>query len=299
MVHHEACPVCASGKIVSFISCADHFLSKENFELYKCTDCSFVFTQDHPAEEDIGRYYESDDYISHSTSSKGLLNKIYFLVRSIMLRKKRNIVKNMSGLKRGTLLDIGSGAGHFAEAMKDAGWLVKGVEINEKARDFSIKRAGLEVISPDSISSLMSGSFDCITLWHVLEHFHSPYKYPEEIMRLLRPGGLCLVALPNSASYDAEHYKQYWAAYDVPRHLWHFNPESFSLFSEKSGFINEKFRILLPDVFYISILSEKYRGGKLSFLTGMIRGLLFAFMTLFNRRKSSSVIYILRKPLPS
>jgi SAM-dependent methyltransferase len=183
--------------------------------------------------------------------------------------------------------------------MRDAGWQVKGVEINEKAREISIARARLEVISPDNISSLKPDSFDCITLWHVLEHFHSPYKYTAEIIRLLRPGGLCLVALPNSASYDAEYYQQYWAAYDVPRHLWHFNPESFSLFSEKSGFVNKTFRILLPDVFYISILSEKYRGGKPSYLTGMLRGLYFAFMTLFKRRRSSSIIYILRKPLPS
>ena len=151
-----------------------------------------------------------------------------------MLQKKKNIIKNVTGLQMGSLLDIGSGTGHFADTMKKAGWKVNGIEINKKARDFSVSRFGLEIIGPDRISELEANSFDCITLWHVLEHFHDPLKYSSDILKLLKPDGVCVVALPNCNSYDAKYYKDYWAAYDVPRHLWHFNPVIFQDFFGKS-----------------------------------------------------------------
>jgi SAM-dependent methyltransferase len=138
-------------------------------------------------------------------------------------------------------------------------------------------------------------SFDCITLWHVLEHFHNPFKYASEISRLLKPEGFCLIALPNCSSYDAEYYTQYWAAYDVPRHLWHFSPETFQKFSEKTGFVIDNIKNLPLDLFYISILSEKYRGARLAFFAGIIKAMPFALKSLYNKSRSSSVIYLLRK----
>jgi 2-polyprenyl-3-methyl-5-hydroxy-6-metoxy-1,4-benzoquinol methylase/predicted RNA-binding Zn-ribbon protein involved in translation (DUF1610 family) len=299
MVHHKECPLCTSEVIFLLFSCVDHFISKEVFSLYKCSKCGFEFTQDYPEEAEIGKYYESDDYISHSDIAKGLANKIYRLARNVMLLRKKDIVKKISGLRGGSLLDIGSGTGYFAGTMKKAGWHVKGIEINKKARDFSRSQFGLEIIDPEYISELEADGFDCITLWHVLEHFHDPFKYASEIVRLLKPGGLCLIALPNCSSYDAKYYGQYWAAYDVPRHLWHFNTSTFSLFSEKSGFVLENLMNLPLDVFYISILSERYKGSKFAFLTGLVKALPFAFLSVFNKRKSSSVIYILRKSAPS
>ena len=136
MVHHKVCPVCLSEKISFNFRCIDHFVSKEVFEIYHCSDCGFKFTQDYPEENEIGRYYESDDYISHSDTSKGFANKIYRLVRNSMLVRKKRIIKKITSLKTGSLLDIGSGTGHFADAMKRGGWNVTGIEINEKARDF-------------------------------------------------------------------------------------------------------------------------------------------------------------------
>jgi SAM-dependent methyltransferase len=295
MVHHNVCPLCSSEKIFLHFRCVDHLISREEFAIYKCQGCGFEFTQDHPEEAETGRYYESDDYISHSDTSKGFSNKIYRLVRSAMLLKKRGIIKNVTGLQKGTLLDIGSGTGHFAGTMKKAGWQVKGIEINEKARNFSISRFGLDVTVPEQISALESESFDCITLWHVLEHFHDPFKNASDILRLLKPGGICVIALPNCSSYDAKHYGRFWAAYDVPRHLWHFNPSTFRLFSEKTGFVLENLRTLPLDVFYISLLSERNKGSKIPFFTGMAKAKIFAFLSLFNMERSSSVIYILKK----
>jgi len=296
MVHHKVCPLCLSENILPHLRCTDQLVSKEVFEIFRCFECGFLFTQDNPERNSIGQYYDSDDYISHSDTSKGLSNKIYRLARNFMLQKKRGIIRRVSGLKSGKILDIGSGTGHFANTMKQAGWDVKGIEINEKARIYSITCFGLDITGPEMMNSLEANSFDIITLWHVLEHFHDPFQYASDIFRLLKPGGICLIALPNCNSYDALYYKEYWAAYDVPRHLWHFNPLTLRTFSQNSGFLVEDMRSLPLDLFYISILSEKYMGSKLPFLVGLIKSLPFALSSVFNKEKSSSVFYILRKP---
>ncbi len=222
MVHHTICPLCSSDKTGLLLNCIDYFVSRKDFPVFMCSECGFNFTQDYPEESEIGAFYESEDYISHSDTSKGLSNKLYQTARTIMLGRKKVLVEKITRLNKGKILDIGSGTGYFASVMKKGGWLVNGIEINEKARDFSKSHFGLEVNTPNRISMYESGSFDCITLWHVLEHFHDPLKYFSEVYRLLKPGAVCMVALPNCSSYDANHYKQFWAAWDVPRHLWHF-----------------------------------------------------------------------------
>jgi len=297
MVHHTVCPLCSSEKIRLQFTCTDYFVSKTNFEVFKCSECDFRFTQDYPDEVDITRYYESNDYISHSDTSEGISNKLYGIARRIMLAKKRNLIRNVTSLKTGTILDIGSGTGYFAHAMKKAGWHSEGIEINEKARNFSKSRFGLEVNIPDCMSALKAESFDCITLWHVLEHFHDPFNYISDIYRLLKPGAFCVIALPNCSSFDADYYKGFWAAWDVPRHLWHFSPSTFRLFSEKTGFRLESIRVLPLDVFYISFLSEKYKGSRSPFIRGISKAVKFAFLSAFVKSRSSSVIYILHKDI--
>jgi SAM-dependent methyltransferase len=296
MVHHDVCPVCSSERISLHFRCVDHFISKETFGIYKCDECSFEFTQDHPGEGAIGQYYDSDEYVSHTDSAAGFINKVYRFVRRIMLKNKKGIIRKVTGLKTGSLLDIGSGTGHFASEMKESGWQVKGIEMNEKARNYSILKFGLNILAPDQIRDIDENSLDCVTLWHVLEHLNDPYKYADIIYRLLKPGGSCIVALPNHDSYDAGHYGHFWAAWDVPRHLWHFNPQSFSKFCENAGFVPEGSRRLTPDLFYISILSEKYRESGCAELRGLIKALFFFLFSSFNRRRSSSLIYFLKKP---
>jgi 2-polyprenyl-3-methyl-5-hydroxy-6-metoxy-1,4-benzoquinol methylase len=295
MVHHSDCPLCSSERISLQFNCTDHFISKEVFQIFKCQECGFQFTQDYPEEGKIPRYYESDEYISHSNTSKGVSNKLYRLVRNLMVRRKRGIIIKITGLNNGSLLDIGSGTGHFAHTMKTAGWNVKGIEVNRKARDYSISNFGLEVAGPDQISTLPTGSFDCITLWHVLEHFHDPFQFAAEFNRVLKPDGICVIALPNCNSYDAKHYVKYWAAYDVPRHLWHFSPLTFKLFANKAGFQIKEQKTLPFDVFYISLLSERYKESMFPFFKGMVKAKVFAFLSLFKKDKGSSIIYLLSK----
>ncbi|MBG0858096.1 MAG: class I SAM-dependent methyltransferase [Bacteroidales bacterium] len=295
MVHYNNCPFCRSEEIRHYLQTSDHFLTKEPFEIYECTGCGTLFTQNHPEKGNSTRYYAADDYISHDDNAPGFVNSIYRISRKIMLRNKKTLVQRLTALKAGRLLDIGSGTGHFISAMKNAGWSVKGVEVNDKARDYSISRFGVDVISQEQISALPTSDFDCITLWHVLEHLHEPFKYVSEIQRLLKPEGICVAALPNCDSYDAHHYREFWAAWDVPRHLWHFNPASFRSFAESKGFTVIRMARMPLDVFYISVLSEKYKKSGFYLINGIIKGPFFACRALFNLSASSSLIYILKK----
>lgn len=295
MVHHDRCHLCSSGVLNTRFACTDHFVSHGKFMIASCTECGFTFTLDHPDENEVGRYYESEEYISHSDTSKGLVNRLYRLARNFMLKRKVQLVKKTTGKKTGNILDIGSGTGYFANAVKLEGWRVEGIEINQKARSFSKNEFQLDVYDPAEISKLRTGNYDCITLWHVLEHFHDPDGYMREIHRLLKPDGRCIIALPNSGSFDAEYFREYWAAWDVPRHLWHFTPETFRKYCEKSMFELINIRPLPLDVFYISILSEKYKGSKISFLRGILIGKWFFIKTLFIKDKASSLVYTLKK----
>ncbi len=295
MVHHEVCPQCSSEDITLLFRCTDYFTSKKIFPVFRCTACGFTFTQDSPEESEIGMYYESEDYISHTDMAKGFSNKLYRIARKIMLTRKRDLVEKITTLQTGRILDIGSGTGYFASAMKESGWEVKGIEINEKARNFASSHFDLDVISPNDMPLLKTNSYDCITLWHVLEHFHDPVKYLSEIKRILKPRSACIVALPNFDSFDAKYYKSAWAAWDVPRHLWHFNPSTFRVLAEKEGFSFEKITTLPFDVFYISQLSEKYKGGLMGFLKGISKASVFSCLALFKKERTSSLIYTLRK----
>ena len=294
-MHHDHCPLCTSTAISFRFSATDHLVSRQTFSLYKCSDCYFQFTADYPPENEAGRYYESDDYISHTNSERTLFDKTYQLVRKIMLRRKVSLVRKVTGLQQGRILDIGSGTGHFLAGMKNEGWETMGIEINEKTRKYANSKFDLDTQRPENISELSDSLFDCITLWHVLEHFYEPFRQMEETWRLLKPGGKLIIALPNCMSYDARHYGADWAALDVPRHLWHFGPSTFRLFAQKTGFSIEKIRMLPFDVFYISILSEKHKGSRLSSLTAIIKGICFSALSLFRKENSSSLVYILRK----
>lgn len=295
MIHHNNCPVCNCPEITFYISCTDHLVTGKDFDLYKCRECDFLFTQDYPEEFEIGSYYDSSEYISHSDSDKTIFEKGYQFARKLMLNRKKSIIRKASRLNCGSILDIGSGTGHFMNAMKIAGWQTKGIEINKSAREYSASKFGLNVIPPEEISTLPDKEFDIISMWHVLEHFHNPGNYLMEVRRLLKPGGTVLVALPNNSSADSKHYSSEWAAYDVPRHLWHFNSATFSMFTGQHGFSVLSVKNLPLDVFYISILSERIKGSKTAIASGMAKGVIFSVRALFNLTKSSSLIYILKR----
>lgn len=291
----NACPVCGSTHLKRVMTCTDYYASGEQFELFSCEDCGFTFTQGAPVEAEIGKYYETPDYISHSDTRKGAMNIVYHYVRSYMLGRKARLVAKVAYRKSGRLLDIGTGTGYFANTMSRRGWKVEAVEKNPQARDFAREHFGLEVKPESALKEFAPGSFDVITLWHVMEHLESLNETWELLRELLTEKGMLIIAVPNCSSYDAERYGEYWAAYDVPRHLWHFTPGTIQQLASRHGFIMAARHPMPFDAFYVSMLSEKYRGSSCSFLKGIYAGTLAWFSALGRKERSSSMIYVFRK----
>ncbi len=295
MVHIDSCPVCGSANLKIDFSCNDYYASNETFELYRCADCSFLFTQDFPNEDNIGKYYETEKYISHSNNNKGLVNKLYHIVRKNMMKKKALIVNSHTTSSSRWLLDIGCGIGHFLSYMSANNWSVKGVEKNKEAREFAKNNYGILTDSPETLNKYEELTFGVITLWHSLEHLENLNETLKKINKLLVENGTVFIAVPNSNSADAKYYKEKWAAYDVPRHLWHFSPDTMKIITKNNGFGIEKIHPMPFDAFYVSILSERYKDNKWAFIKGMLVGLRCYIKSIKDIKKSSSIIYVLKK----
>lgn len=294
-VLYTNCPVCKSTNLKSLLSCKDYTVSGEIFFIEVCQNCQTAITQNMPDVTKIGRYYQSENYISHSNTKKGLVNTIYHVVRSYMLGKKQQLVETVTHKKNGTVLDIGCGTGYFLDTLQQAGWTTQGIEADEKARQFASTQFKLQVFAPEKLSTLSAESFDVVTLWHVLEHIHDLELYMNEIYRVLKPDGILIIAVPNYDSYDAKHYKELWAAWDVPRHLWHFTPKSLSFLAERFKFQLQNHYLMPFDSFYVSLLSEKYKKNPLALVAGFWHGFLSLLKAWKNIKHASSVIYVLKK----
>lgn len=292
---YDRCLCCSSAAISRELKCKDHTVSGEYFEIWKCNTCTFRFTQNVPDADSIGIYYQSANYVSHSDTKKGWINNVYHLVRRFTLTTKLNLIREVTNLRQGVLLDVGAGTGAFAFTMQQAGWKITGLEPDETARANALKNYKLQLKELETLHQLPDSTFDAITLWHVLEHVHDLHFYLEKFAKILKPSGRLVIAVPNFTSYDAKTYKQYWAAYDVPRHLYHFSPKSMKILLEQKGFVIETIRPMWFDSFYVSMLSEKYKFGKNRFLNALVVGLMSNIKAAFSKKKCSSVIYVVRK----
>ncbi len=294
-INYTECPSCQSVAITKVFSCKDNTVSQEIFEVWKCAGCTIRFTQNAPAVEHMGHYYQSADYVSHSNTKKGLVNRIYHLVRNRTLNKKLELIKHVTCKTTGTLLDVGAGTGAFAHTMQQAGWQVIGLEPDALARENALKNYGLPLETLDSLPSLPATSFDVITLWHVLEHVHDLHGYLRNFHKLLNKEGVLMIAVPNYCSYDAEVYQNCWAAYDVPRHLYHFSPKSIKVLLQAHGFNVEQLKPMWFDSFYVSMLSEKYMLKHGNLVRAFWKGLRSNMKALRHKDKCSSIIYIIKR----
>jgi 2-polyprenyl-3-methyl-5-hydroxy-6-metoxy-1,4-benzoquinol methylase len=293
MMVYDSCPVCGSAAINKVITAADHTVSNEKFEIWQCAGCSLRFTQNIPEPNEIGRYYKSENYISHSNTKKGIINSLYLFVRRFTLSSKRKFVERITGIKKGSLLDIGAGTGAFLHTMDKAGWRVEGVEPDGQAINKAKELHGLELKQADHLFQLPENFFDAITMWHVLEHVHQLHRYIAQLKFLVRPGGKIFIAVPNYTSYDAVYYDAYWAAYDVPRHLYHFSPAAMTELITSEGGRVEGMHPMWFDSFYVSLLSEKYKTGSSNIFRGFWKGFQSNSRALSNRRRASSIIYVI------
>lgn len=295
LIHYSNCPVCNSIDLQFVFAVKDFTVSDEEYKIIECKNCGLRFTQDVPDQASIGSYYKSENYISHSNTSKGLVNSLYQRVRKRTLKQKRKLVEKLTGLNNGFLLDLGAGTGAFANEMASAGWQVTALEPDAEARRTGREVFNIEIQDSDFLYKLPTSSFDLISLWHVLEHVHELHKYVETLGLLLKPKGKILVAVPNYTSKDADMYKEYWAAYDVPRHLYHFSPSSIKMLMEKQGLKIEKLLPMWYDSFYVSMLSNKYKKGKTKMAAALLQGLRSNIKALANTARCSSIIYVISK----
>jgi len=291
----DTCPVCGSKNVTKAFSCTDYYATNEAFGLGKCSSCGFLFTQDFPSGDSIDRYYDTKDYVSHSNTKKGIVNKLYHIVRNRMMNKKAAIVEAHTRTSSRWLLDIGCGTGYFLSHMSKRGWSVKGIEKNKEAREFTHRNFGIISNAPEKMNDFEEFTFGVITLWHSLEHLEKLNETLSKINKLLVENGTVIIAVPNAASADAAYYKEQWAAYDVPRHLWHFTPDTMNIIANKNGFGIEKMYPMPFDAFYVSMLSEKYKKNSLAFIKGILIGIKCYLKASNNVKLSSSVIYVLRK----
>jgi 2-polyprenyl-3-methyl-5-hydroxy-6-metoxy-1,4-benzoquinol methylase len=293
--YYTICPVCGSADLHYKLKALDNTVSKKEFEIWQCSNCTLRLTQNVPDINSIGQYYQSDNYISHTNTKKGFINNLYHLVRELTLSNKRRLILSLTGLKSGKVLDIGAGTGSFAGFMNTYGWNVTGLEPDEQARQQAQTLNNIQLIGPENFYLLAEESFDVITMWHVLEHVHDLHDYLAQLKKLIKPQGKIFIAVPNYTSFDASFYKNYWAAYDVPRHLYHFSPLSLKKLFNEHGFELQSTRAMPFDSFYISFLSERYKKNKLGLLRGSLVGLYSNLIAFVNKERCSSLIYIINK----
>jgi 2-polyprenyl-3-methyl-5-hydroxy-6-metoxy-1,4-benzoquinol methylase len=286
-----SCPIC-NKPLTNKMRAEDYVVSNEVFDLLSCTFCDLLCTDINP-NQDFSRYYESPEYHSHVQTGTGLISSLYNLVKRHTLKTKRRLI-NRQLVKPGSILDIGCGTGDFLLTMQKAGWHVTGSEPSDKARIQAETKLGQPIHSD---IKLIDAKFDVITLWHVLEHIPDLQNTFNRITELLTQNGTLIIAVPNHKSFDARYYKEHWAGLDVPRHLWHFSPKSLSQLTNRKHLKTVKTLPMYFDSFYVSLLSEKYRRGSITFL-GYIRAIAvgaYSNMAAMLTGKYSSLIYIIRK----
>lgn len=290
MEHLSACPVCNNRNFETHLNSRDYFLTSETFSIVRCISCDFLFTNPRPEKNVIGNYYKSETYISHSDTSRGFVNKVYQSVRNRTLKQKSTWISNHKG--QGRVLDIGAGTGHFLKTIIEKGYSGVGLEPEEEARKLAKTRFDLNLYEDLESVTKIENQFDVITLWHVLEHVHELKATLDKIRSLLSTGGILVIAVPNPQSYDANYYGKYWAAYDLPRHLYHFTRGPLIQLMESYRYKLIQTYPMKFDSYYVSMLSEKYRTGKTNYFNASLRGFLSNFYARNKQYNYSSLTYI-------
>ena len=266
-----------------FLDCKDYTVSGEVYQVKKHVGFDLLVTV--PVPENIAKYYKSENYISHTDSKKSLLDKVYQIVKNITLKRKLNLINSFKTSSK-NILDVGAGTGDFLKICRNNSWNVYGTEPSLDARNIAAKKA---VILQEDLSKIKNQKFDVITLWHVLEHVEDLQDYISKLNHLLSEKGRLLIAVPNFKSDDSKYYQEHWAAFDVPRHLWHFSQSAMKVIFSKELSLH-KIKPLVFDSFYVSLLSEKNKNGNTNFVKAFFIGL-WSNISAWSSKEYSSLIY--------
>lgn len=272
-----------------YLKSKDFSVTNEDFVLKIDVDLDLLKTSPQPNIKNISKYYESDDYISHTDGKRNFFEKVYQFTKKINLKKKLDLI-NYWNIEQGKILDFGAGTGDFMLFAKNNGWKTFCLETSQKAMDLG-KNKGL--CYANNIEDFEDNFFDVITLWHVLEHVQDFDATIDTLKAKLKPDGTLIIAVPNFKSFDAKFYGKFWAAYDLPRHYWHFSRKAFnSIFESHQMKIIKTFPMWFDSI-YVSILSEKYKNKANIFLKGFIIGCLSNFKAI-KTKEFSSIIYVIK-----
>lgn len=275
------------------ITVKDYSVSGEEFQLVFDEVLEMYKTEPQPSLDKLPSYYQSEDYISHTDTKRNLFEKIYHWVRSYMLSKKMAIVSQYTKSDSQRVLDIGCGTGDFLKMAQEYKWNIAGVEPDQSARKIASEKTGMEIQNNDWLNEIPDHSFDAVTMWHVLEHVPNLETQIATLKKIVKPNGTIFIAVPNFKSHDANHYKEKWAAFDVPRHLWHFSQKSIKGLFEKENMKVVKILPMKFDAYYVSLLSEKHKTGKMNPIKAFYRGFVSNFKAIATS-EYSSLIYVIK-----
>ena len=276
-----------------FLKVRDHSVSGEFFELMYNSEFELLETHPQPTEEELPNYYQSEDYISHTDAKRNWFEKLYQLIKRIALNRKLKLINSFQSEEK-KILDVGCGTGDFLKLAKDNLWHISGIEPNENARNIANQKTENCVFDVEDLLKFKVRNFDVITLWHVLEHLPKLENHLSVFESLLKPNGRLIIAVPNYNSYDAKHYKSYWAAYDVPRHLWHFSQTSIKKLVSKNNMEVVEVLPMSFDAYYVCLLSEKYKSGWMNPFKAFWNGLR-SNLKAKHSKEYSSLIYVIKK----
>lgn len=290
--HLIHCPSCQSTDFTSIGEIKDYYYSQDSFPIVSCKNCSLVFTQNRPNAESIGAYYDSANYASHDGSKKkSMFLQVYVAARNYMLKKKHDLVRPFKP-EWSRVLDYGAGEGYFVEYLLKKGKQVEGIEPSNVARSNFYSRNGQPMYS-NLVELPKEKTFQVITLWHVLEHIHTLKETMQSLVDKLESKGIIVIAVPNQNSLDKKVFGNYWAAWDVPRHLYHWSPDSLSTFMSGFGLQNIHTNQLPLDPIYIGMISAKY--AKKSSIHGIWQGIRSYFHGKQNPKNGSTLLSIWMK----
>ena len=267
------------------IEVVDHFLTKETFTIKKTLIKGLLKTHPAPSKNKIQLYYRSDKYISHNSTTPGVFFFIYRVIRSFNFWFKYKFVGKKELFSK--TLDFGSGDQYFMEQLQRRNHNVFGIDPLKS-------NISKQVYGSVFDESLDSKNFSCITAWHSLEHVHDLENTITRFHKILDDNGTVIVAVPNYRSFDARLYKSFWAAYDVPRHLWHFDKKSIKKVFSNNGFSFIKSAPLLFDSYYVSLLSERYKKSIFRVFNSIVVGTVSNIIGFFTKEYSSN-IFVFKK----
>ena len=305
-----------------------------NWSFLRCPKCGLVWINPRPLLEGIKRLYSN--YYTHSkesiekklTSFKRRL-KHDVLVNAFGQNKnfsswewarmfakplgmfppfKRTVEKaivNLNFLPNRRLLDVGCGSGEFLVMMRDLGWQVQGIEPDGQAAKIAREKFGLRVEACTlEEAKIPVGSFDVITVLHVLEHVPDPQKLIQECSQALQPEGRLVIVVPNLESLGHQVFKKCWLGLDPPRHLWVYSSRTLRTCAERAGLEIEKLYTIGHGAMWGWITSKtikrkgKFREEDVNFVLAL-EGLFFYFSTEFastiNKNVGEEIILIGKK----